>query len=167
MRGRGGKKDKFLCAFVLLERCWSKAEFEIQIFQHFLHHARLQRIPMFRLGFLRACLAQRRGPCRVYFQSSFLTLRRTGSKPAADVFRKLMSSTVTKETRPTPRRAHPSLYLVPFSIIGLSGSIVSRSRPGTAHVLLGTSWVSCPPQAREQDKQVGPTPKGVDHAKMN
>lgn len=78
-------------------------------------------------------------------------------KPTAKVIRKMpwrfrvppnKHDMTAKKTRPIPRMTHSPPYLLAF--FGLSESIIWRSLPLTAHILLGTSWVSCPPQAREQ-----------------
>ena len=58
-RGRGGKKNTFVHAFVLPERHWSIAEFEIQIFPYFLN-IKLWLIPtcsLLSVGFIGACQA--------------------------------------------------------------------------------------------------------------
>ena len=55
-RSRGGKKN----TFVLPERHWSIAEFEIQIFPYLFNNVKLKLIPMcflFSLGFVGACQA--------------------------------------------------------------------------------------------------------------
>lgn len=69
---------------------------------------------------------------------------------------------VLQATGSSPRRKRSSLYLAAFSIRGLRGSFVSRVPPVTAHVLLGKTWASCPPQARQQGKHRVVAPKGVD-----
>ena len=89
-------------------------------------------------------------------------------KPTAKVVRKrprgfkaLLNkhNVIAKKTRHIPRMTHSPPYLLASFTTRHSGSIIWRSPPTTAHVLLGISRVCCPPQAREWHKQMEVAPR--------
>lgn len=85
-------------------------------------------------------------------------------KPKAKVIRKMscrFRAPLNKHDmiagKTVPRMTHSRPYLLAF--FGVSGPLIWSSLPLTAHIVVGISWVSCPPQAREQDEQTGVVPR--------
>lgn len=85
-------------------------------------------------------------------------------KPKAKVIRKMscrFRAPLNKHDmiagKTVPKMTHSRPYLLAF--FGVSGPLIWSSLPLTAHIVLGISWVSCPPQAREQDEQMGVVPR--------